>query len=223
MVAEVEEAEETKRVNILVVEDHVLVREGLVTALKEFELAGEIFVATEANEAVRVMESATVGLVLLDLMLPGVKGQTFLRILRRRFPAALVVVLSARDDPTTVSRVIQAGAAGFVSKSNSCAGLLSALREVLDGKIHLPTDMLVKVERSDAGLEDGNRMAQRFGLTMAQARVLELLAEGRGNAQIAELLGLTEGTVKVHVSAILKAMGLSNRSEVALVASRRRD
>jgi DNA-binding NarL/FixJ family response regulator len=76
--------------------------------------------------------------------------------------------------------------------------------------------------RSESAQVEGKPLAQRFGLTAAQARVLDLLAEGRSNRQIGELLGLTEGTVKIHVSAIMKAMGVSNRAEAALMASRKR-
>jgi DNA-binding NarL/FixJ family response regulator len=93
---------------------------------------------------------------------------------------------------------------------------------VLSGEIYLPAKLQELVSRSDVAQGDGKALVQRFGLTPAQARVLELLAEGRSNRQIGELLGLTEGTVKIHASAIIKAMGVSNRSEAALMVTRRR-
>ncbi len=206
---------------MLVVEDHALVREGLLATLKDLGEETQTFGVTDANEAIGVLEAEDIDLMILDLMLPGTKGQTFLPVVRRRFPTVPVVVLSALDDVDTVTRVMKAGASGFVSKSGSSTDLLQALRAVLAGEIYLPPKLRELTNRSETAHGEGKTLAQRFGLTAAQVRVLDLLSEGRGNRQIAELLGLTEGTVKIHVSAIMKAMGVNNRSEAALLASRR--
>lgn len=207
---------------LLVVEDHALVREGLLATLNNLGPNTETIGVPDANAAIGVLESQDVDMLILDLMLPGTKGQTFLPLVRRRFPTVPVVVLSALDDPDTVSKVMKAGASGFVSKAGSSAELLGALRAVLSGDIYLPAKLQELATRSEAAQADGKPLAQRFGLTAAQARVLDLLAEGRSNRQIGELLGLTEGTVKIHVSAIIKAMGVSNRAEAVLLANRKR-
>ncbi len=208
--------------NLLVVEDHALVREGLLAMLENLGAETRTFGVPDANAAIGVLEAEDIDMMILDLMLPGTKGQTFLPLVRRRFPTVPVVILSALDDADTVSRVMKAGASGFVSKSGSSADLLEALRTVLAGDIYLPPKLQELVMRSEIAQGDGKTLAQRFGLTTGQARVLELLAEGRSNRQIGELLGLTEGTVKIHASAIMKAMGVSNRSEAALMVTRRR-
>jgi DNA-binding NarL/FixJ family response regulator len=208
--------------NLLVVEDHALVREGLLATLKSLGAETRTFGVPDANEAIGVLESEDIDMMILDLMLPGTKGQTFLPLVRRRFPTVPVVILSALDDADTVSRVMKAGASGFVSKSGSSTELIEALRAVLSGEIYLPPKLQELMNRSESAHGEGKSLAQRFGLTAAQARVMELLAEGRSNRQIGELLGLTEGTVKIHVSAIMKAMGVTNRSEAALMASRKR-
>jgi len=208
--------------NLLVVEDHALVREGLLATLKNLGAETRTFGVPDANDAIGVLESQDIDMMILDLMLPGTKGQTFLPLVRRRFPTVPVVILSALDDADTVSRVMKAGASGFVSKSGSSGELLEALRAVLSGEIYLPPKLQELMNRSESAHGGGKSLAQRFGLTAAQARVMELLAEGRSNRQIGELLGLTEGTVKIHVSAIMKAMGVANRSEAALMASRKR-
>ncbi|MDP2134784.1 MAG: response regulator transcription factor [Sulfuritalea sp.] len=208
--------------NLLVVEDHALVREGLLAALKNLDAETRTFGVPDANEAINILESEDIDMMILDLMLPGTKGQTFLPLVRRRFPTVPVVVLSALDDADTVSRVMKAGASGFVSKSGSSAELLKALHAVLAGEIYLPPKLQELTNRSESAHGEGKSLAQRFGLTPAQTRVLELLADGRSNRQIGELLGLTEGTVKIHVSAIMKSMGVTNRSEAALLASRKR-
>lgn len=207
---------------LLVVEDHALVREGLLATLKNLGAETQTFGVPDANAAISVLETEDIDMMILDLMLPGTKGQTFLPVVRRRFPTVPVVILSALDDADTVSRVMKAGASGFVSKSGSSAELLEALRAVLSGEIYLPPKLRELTSRSETAHGEGKPLAQRFGLTAAQARVLELLAEGSSNRQIGELLGLTEGTVKIHVSAIMKAMGVNNRSEAALMVSRKR-
>jgi DNA-binding NarL/FixJ family response regulator len=208
--------------NLLVVEDHALVREGLLATAKNLGAETQTFGVADANEAIGVLETEDIDLMILDLMLPGTKGQTLLPVVRRRFPTVPVVVLSAMDDADTVSRVMKAGASGFVSKSGSSSDLLEALRAVLAGEIWLPPKLKELTNRSESAQGEGKTLAQRFGLTVAQARVLELLIEARSNRQIGEVLGLTEGTVKIHVSAIMKAMGVNNRSEAALLATRKR-
>lgn len=207
---------------LLVVEDHALVREGLLATVKNLGAETQTFGVAEANEAIGVLEKEDIDLMILDLMLPGTKGQTLLPVVRRRFPTVPVVVLSAMDDADTVSRVMKAGASGFVSKSGSSSDLLEALRAVLAGEIWLPPKLRELTNRSENAHGEGKTLAQRFGLTVAQARVVELLVEARSNRQIGEVLGLTEGTVKIHVSAIMKAMGVNNRSEAALLATRKR-
>jgi DNA-binding NarL/FixJ family response regulator len=160
-----------------------------------------------------------VDMVLLDLMLPGTSGMALLGVLRKRFPAIPVVILSALDDAETVARALRQGASGFVPKSSSTEVMLDALREVLAGEIYLPPKLRDPVNRSGAR---GKDVAQRYGLTQGQMRVLELLIQGKTNRQIAELLDVTEGTVKIHVSAIFKAMNVSNRSQALLLAKKQR-
>jgi DNA-binding NarL/FixJ family response regulator len=118
-----------------------------------------------------------------------------------------------------VTRALRQGAAGFVPKSSSTEVMLDALRQVLAGEVFLPPRLREATNREGAR---GRNVAQRYGLTTAQMRVLELLTQGKTNRQIAEMLGLTEGTVKIHVSHIFKAMNVTNRSQALLVANRQR-
>lgn len=208
--------------SLLIVEDHSLVREGLLATLRNLDADTRTFGVKDAQEAVGVLETEDIDLMILDLMLPGTKGLTFLPVVRRRFPTVPVVVLSALDDADTISRAMKAGASGFVSKSGSSAELMDALRAVLAGEIWLSPKLRETASRSAVADGAGKAPGKRFGLTSAQVRVLDLLSEGRSNRQIAEMLGLTEGTVKIHVSAIMKAMSVSNRAEAALLASGKR-
>jgi DNA-binding NarL/FixJ family response regulator len=202
---------------ILVVEDHALVREGLLQTLRGLEEGVEAIGAPDASEALRWLEeSDDYDLILLDLMLPGTHGLGFLGALRKRFPAIPVVILSAMDDADTVGRAMKQGASGFVPKSSSSQVLIDGLRQVLDGEIFLPEKLR---DRQGGRSRSG---AERYGLTPGQVRVLELLTQGKTNRQIGELLGLTEGTVKIHVSAILKALNVTNRAQALLAMSRQR-
>jgi len=207
-------------VRILVIEDHALVREGLMLALQALETPddpAELLGAKDADEASGLLERDNdLDLMVLDLMLPGTSGMAFLGVVRKRYPHIPVVILSAMDDADTVSKAVRSGAAGFVSKASPTAMLLDALRDVLAGEIWLPPEY-----RELSGNKRSKRprtVAERYGLTKSQARVLELLAEGKTNREIGALLEVTEGTVKIHVSAIFKAMGVTNRSQALLLA-----
>ena len=206
---------------ILVIEDHALVREGLLQALRILEDEVETLGAQDADAALELLtRDGDVDLVLLDLMLPGTSGMALLGVLRKRFPAIPVVILSALDDPDTVARSLRQGAAGFIPKSSSTDLMIGALRQILAGEVYLPPRLRDATSRGDNGR--GKSVADRYSLTPGQTRVLELLTQGKTNRQIADLLGVTEGTIKIHVSAIFKAMNVTNRSQALLLASRQR-
>lgn len=207
---------------ILVIEDHALVREGLATTLRGLAQDVEVVGAANIESAVLQLESHDFDLMTLDLMLPGTQGQNALPSLRRRFPSTPVLVLSAQDDGETIGKVMAAGASGFVSKSASAEEFVVAVRTVINGEIYLAPEHQQLVDRIDGNGSPVHSLARRHGLTAAQVRVLEILVAGQGNRQIAQVLGLSEGTVKIHVSAILKALRVTNRAEAVLLASRKR-
>lgn len=203
---------------ILVIEDHAMVREGLLLALEALAPNGgriEVAGAQNVEDANTLLaEDDRFDLLLLDLMLPGTGGMAYLGVLRKRHPHIPVMILSALDDADTVRKALQQGAVGFVPKSSPTDILLGAVRAVLAGEVWLPPEY-----RDAPGKRRRARTpAERYGLTRSQARVLELLAEGKTNRDIAGLLDVTEGTVKIHVSAIFKALNVSNRSQALLVA-----
>ncbi len=200
--------------NILVVDDHALVREGLMQTLDQLEGGVVCVGAQDADTAMLALQDKDFDLVLLDLMLPGINGMAFLGVLRKRFPSLPVVILSALDDPDTVARAMRQGASGFVPKYSSSEDLLDALRQVLAGEVFLPQQL--------QETHGGRSLADRYGITAGQMRVLELLGQGKTNREIADLLGLTEGTVKIHVSAIFKALKVSNRGQALLVVNKKK-
>lgn len=167
-----------------------------------------------------------IALILLDLALPGVDGFGALRQLREEFPGMPVVVVSAFDQPEFVTRAIDAGAMGFIPKTASTQILLNALRLVLSGGVYLPPELLRRhdsvpplasqLPTSPAQLRD----PREIGLTGRQSQVLTLLVQGKPNKIICRELNLAEGTVKIHVTAILKALGVTNRTQAVIAVSK---
>ena len=208
--------------SLLVVEDHALVREGLVQTLRQLDTSVTVHEAADSEAANAMLDSGLlVDLMVLDLGLPGVDGLSYLVSLRQHYPAIPVVILSAYDDAHTVGRAMKCGAAGFVSKTYSSERLLGALREVLDGRVFRP-DLLPAASPaiSPRVAIAGNAEPAEFGLTERQAEVLGLMASGKSNREIAALLGLSEGTVKIHLTAIFKALGVTSRTRAMVVVAR---
>lgn len=209
---------------VLVVEDHALVREGLVRLLAQLEARVVVRDCADFDAALNLLETEDeVDLVLLDLALPGIDGFVGLDVLRRRFPAIPVVVVSAFDDLPTIARVMNLGASGFIPKAFSGEALLAALQQVLAGNIFHP-------DRSGqaAQLDDEQPVppaakgvaAADVGLTERQAQVLALMVRGLSNREIAERLELSEGTVKIHVTAIFKTLGVTSRTQALVAVAR---
>lgn len=200
---------------IMIVEDHTLVREAMAQTLSRLEPEVECVEARDADDALaRLARDGSFDLAVIDLMLPDMNGFSLLAVMAKRFPDVPAIVVSAMDDEASVRRAIKGGASGFVSKASSGEELLRAVRMVLGGGVHTPEMPATNGRRT------GAPASERFGLTAAQSRVLELLAQGRTNREIAELLGLSEGTVKVHMSAIFRALNVSNRAQALVVISR---
>lgn len=212
---------------LLVIEDHTLVREGLVNLLAQVEDGVVVADRPDFESALALLDDEDeVNLILLDLALPGIDGFAGLDILRRRYPAIPVAVVSAFDDLPTVTRVMNLGASGFIPKSFSGEQLLAAVRQVLAGEIFRPRgagkgghlDDAVPLPPSGSG--GAGVTPAEIGLTERQAQVLALLARGLSNREIAAHLDLSEGTVKIHVTAILKALGVASRTQALIAVTR---
>ena len=212
---------------LLVIEDHTLVREGLVNLLAQVEDGVVVADRPDFESALALLDDEDeVDLILLDLALPGINGFAGLDILRRRYPAIPVAVVSAFDDLPTVTRVMNLGASGFIPKSFSGEQLLAAVRQVLAGEIFRPRgagkgghlDDAVPLPPSGSG--SAGVTPAEIGLTERQAQVLALLARGLSNREIAAHLELSEGTVKIHVTAILKALGVASRTQALIAVTR---
>jgi len=209
-------------IKLLVVEDHALVREGLVQTLRQLDTDVDIMAVADGDGATALLEQGRhFDLILLDLGLPGVDGLSCLRTFRHRFPAIPVVILSAYDDAHTVNKAMKCGAASFVPKTYSSDRLLTVLHAVLAGEIFPPDQLPAPfVTFSPNATNDGEADPADFGLTERQAEVLGLMARGKSNRDIAALLGLSEGTVKIHLTAIFKVLGVSSRTQAMVAVAR---
>lgn len=202
---------------ILIVEDHTLVREAVAQTLRHLEDGLECVEARSADEALAKLDGGGEwDLAVIDLMLPDMNGFSLLAVLAKRFPDVPALVVSALDDSSSVQRALKGGASGFVPKSSSGEEMLKAVRTILDGGVYVPS----VTEAEGSRKRPGAPVQERFGLTAAQTRVLELLAQGKTNREIADLLGLSEGTVKVHMSAIFRALNVTNRAQALVMVAR---
>jgi len=211
-------------VKILVVDDHPLILEALQHVLRALDGGATIHDARTAADGRRlVAEHPDARLLILDLSLPGADGFSLLHELRSAYPSIPVVVLSASDQREDVMRAIDLGAMGYIPKSSSSLVMLQALRLVLSGGVYLPAVALAMREASGAELlrAAATRTTPReLGLTARQAQVLALILQGKPNKVICRELGLAEGTVKIHVAAILRALNVSTRTQAVIEASR---
>lgn len=215
-------------IKLLVIEDHALVREGLVQTLRQLADEVEISAVADYDGAVALLEHGyRFDLILLDLGLPGIDGLSCLKAFRKRYPATPVVILSAFDDAQTVSKAMKSGAASFVPKTYSSERLLNILREVLAGEVFTPDPApassvaIAPAGRNGGKGGSGGADPADFGLSERLTEVLGLMASGKSNRDIAKLLGLTEGTVKVHMTRIFKALRVTSRTQAMVVVSRR--
>lgn len=198
--------------NILIVDDHHLVREGLRVGLQALAMPLHVIEARTAQEALRhARAESALDLVLLDLNLPDAHGLEVLQVLRLEREEVPVVVLSGHYEPADVQACIEAGAMAFIPKSLPTAALLDALREVLAGHSYLPDDVIVDAATAGSGAFDA---ALELNLTPRELEVTALLLKALPNKVIARELGIALSTVKQHLHAIQTKFGASSRYEI---------
>ncbi|HEY9163494.1 MAG TPA: response regulator transcription factor [Magnetovibrio sp.] len=198
---------------ILLADDHKLVRAGLVLVLKQMQDGVELLEAGTGREAVSQADKhADLDLVLMDLDLPDGSGLEALAAIHAKQAALPVVILSAMEDQTMISRAMELGARVFIPKTASGEMMVNSLRLVLSGGVCLPPGY------GETSRGDGS--TQLPSLTQRQLEVLRLMAQGNSNKEIARDLGISENTVRVHISAIISALDATNRTEAAYSATR---
>ena len=218
---------------ILIADDHRLVIEAVKAKLSELEADIEFVLAMSVDELL-AGASDDIDLAVIDLNMPGAEGQAHIDEIRRRLPAVPVIVLSGYEDPAVMRSVLERGVLGFIPKAYSPEVMLSAVRLVLAGGVYVPPMMLSSlppgvvagipgVGADPAQRGSGAAAAQtlehlRNVLTERQVEVLQLLSQGKPNKLIGRSLGISEGTVKIHLAAIFRALNVRNRTEAVVAA-----
>jgi DNA-binding NarL/FixJ family response regulator len=205
----------------LIVEDHPLFREALEGALQMVEPAAEILQAVSIDDALeQVAATPELDLILLDLSMPGTTGLSGIIRIRKTFPRIPVVIVSGHQDQQIISGALSLGVSGYILKSSSKQTLAQSIGEVLRGSVCVPAAYrgLVRPQRASGPAED--LLKRLHGLTPQQLRVLDMLQRGLQNKQIAYELKISETTVKVHVSDILRKLNVLSRTKAIVEMSR---
>jgi len=203
---------------ILLVDDHALIREALRGVLKELIDDPIILEGSDCRQAMRLIEAhPDLHLILLDLNLPDRDGFAMLADVRKRYATISLVVLSASRDRETVIRALDLGALGFIPKSAPRDVMVNALRLVFAGGIYIPSEALASAASKAQQPAAGRPVSPAdLGLTERQMDVLALMMQGKSNKAISRILDVAEPTVKHHVTAILKALRVANRTEAVI-------
>ena len=208
-----------KRIKVLVVDDHRLVREGLVNLLRinnEIEVAGE---AGSGEEAVLKARELRPEVVLMDINMPGMNGITATRLIKKDNENARVIMLTMLDQEGYVYEAVKAGATGYLLKNTGFEELVKAIKEVSKGGATLHPDAQSQLLKEYVFLARRNQ--DSYGLSNREMGVLQLLADGKSNKEIASALFISIQTVKTHVTHIFNKLGVNDRTEAVATALRR--
>lgn len=210
---------------ILVADDHAMIREGVSDTLRQTFTDVTIHEAENTSAILDLLNTEQgFSVAMVDLFMPDTNGFSFLRKLCNHYPELPVIVLSASENPRHVAKALDSGAVGYIPKSASKEVMISAIRLVLSGGTYIPGEIRQLPEHKALGGPDEtgpvDLQKSSRNLTARQLEILKLLAVGRSNKQIARDLNLSENTVKVHVSAILKTLNLDNRTQAGVLAEK---
>ena len=205
-------------IRLIIADDHPLFRGALREAVSGLFDDVEIAEAGSFEDLAKLLErGADIDLILLDLTMPGVRGFSGLMYLRAQYPSVPIIVVSANDDPAVIRRCMDFGASGFIPKTLGIETMRGAITCVFEGGVWTPSEIDLG---AGADAETADLLTRLTSLTPQQVRVLMMLSEGLLNKQIAYELGVSEATVKAHVSAILQKLGVESRTQAVIAASK---
>ncbi len=205
---------------VIICDDQAIVRDGLELLLKlekDMEVVG---LAQDGAQAVDLVESTHPDLVLMDLLMPGVNGVEATRTIRAIHPEVKVLVLTTFDDDEWVFDAIRAGASGYLLKDNPRGKVIEAIRGTVTGKTFIDPSVAGKLLEQAVSPQRQPVTKITWKLTEREVDVIRLIARGLNNGEIASQMHLSEGTVRNHVSAILSKLGVSDRTQAAVIAIR---
>ena len=203
---------------VIICDDQAIIRDGLEMLLKLENDIDVVGVAQDGAEAVELTKNKSPDLVLMDLKMPGLNGVEATRRIRTQFPQTKVLVLTTYDDDEWVFDAVRAGASGYLLKDTPREKVIEAVRGTVAGKSYVDPLVVGKLLDQVASRQIKSTSGITEKLTEREKAVLRLLARGLGNTEIAHQLHLSEGTVRNHVSAILSKLGVSDRTQAAIIA-----
>jgi DNA-binding NarL/FixJ family response regulator len=209
-----------KQTRLAIVDDHPIVRRGIVETFGEAEDFEVVAEGASAEEAVAIAKDARPDLMLLDVSMPGGGIEAIIQIHQVR-PLLRLMMLSVREDLATVRAALKAGASGYVSKGIGARDLIVSARKVAAGEHYVDSELAAKLLSMDLGTGDASVSSQtklRTSLSMREEQIFQLLGDGLTNAEIADKLQLSENTVKHYITPLLHKLGLRNRTQAALLA-----
>ena len=202
---------------LLIADDHPLYRDALRGALSVSLQDLKLLEAEDLPSTIKVLEETDIDLLLLDLHMPGSNDLFGLLHILKLYPDLPVAVVSGTEDANIISKIVGVGALGFIPKTASSDEIAKAIQTILDGDVWLPDGISDKIEEVD---EEFSKLADSVAsLTPSQYKVLCYMRDGLLNKQIGYNLDIAEATVKAHVTAIFRKLGINNRTQAVLIAS----
>jgi len=202
---------------ILIADDHALFRDGLALYLEKIVPESTISQAASYSQMFKLLQDDfKIDFVFFDFEMPDIPWQEALNELKRISPETSVAVISGSEDSRTIKAILSAGAKGYITKRSETKVLNNALRLILDGGTYIPPNL---IENSPNSLENTKNSGIK-SLTYRQSQVLNLIAQGKSNKQIAFDMGVSESTVKLHINALLRALRVSNRTQAVITAQK---
>ena len=209
---------EAAQYRLVIADDHPLFRGALREAVTGLFDRANIAEAGTFDDVSKILDrAAEIDLILLDLAMPGVRGFSGLMYLRAQYPSVPIVIVSANDEPAVIRRCMDFGASGFIPKTLGVEAMRQAIASVLKGGVWTPPDVDLSAV---ADAQTAAMLARLATLTPQQVRVLMMLSEGLLNKQITYELGVSEATIKAHVSAILQKLGVESRTQAVIAAAK---
>lgn len=198
------------RLRLLLADDHPVTREGLalILSMHGMDIVAQ---AKDGRDAVELYAQHRPDVAILDVQMPVLTGAAAVEAIRRHDPHARVLLLSTFDGDADIARGLKAGAMGYLLKETPVQEIIEAIRSVAQGRCYVSVDVGVRL----AQLHEADRLTER------QLDVLQQLQHGRANKEIADRLGISEGTVKTHVNTLMEKLGARSRTEAVMIADRR--
>lgn len=208
----------TKKLRLLIVDDHTLVRDGLKAILSSFPEIESIYEAKDGVEAVEVASSIKPDLILMDVQMPKMNGLEALKAIKKNLPQTKVLMLTILNNKEIVSEAVKFGAEGYLVKNSSKEELRKAINKVIEGKTYVSPEAAMGVIKN---LVEERSLLPEKKLTPRELEILQLMAEGKTNKEIAYELSLSEQTVKTHAKKIFRKMGAADRAQAVAEGLRR--